>query len=361
MGTVRGISIPGRLRRLCGRTGKRGQALIIVAGGMMAFLGFGGLAIDVAMMYTAQNQLKQALDFAAIRAAAELGTRPSDLELEDLVRQTLAINPILDDTLTEWTLDVSGTPSSRSAADTVTVWGRYEMMPFFMALFPSIDRIDVVAEAQAKLVSVTSAYCFIPYVLPDRFIDVAGDSLYDPAQDIYTVFGTGYNGALEVGDTLTIGYQDLEINAHLRRVWGVDYDGTGGEIFPDEPFLCHSGDLEIGIDTVLRLINRPDGILGLKASNRIAKDPSARWDPVRLRVYNSNYSQYESPRIVKVPVSHPLSQNGRVMVRKLMSVFINQTFGDQVEVITMNILKYGDVAQAADDHLSYIKSARLIR
>src|SRR5437763_968110 len=49
-----------------GRGGARGQALVIVALGMVAFFGFLGLALDGASAYLAQQNLQKDADLAAI-------------------------------------------------------------------------------------------------------------------------------------------------------------------------------------------------------------------------------------------------------------------------------------------------------
>ncbi len=336
---------------------KRGQSLIIVAGGMMAFLGFGGLAVDVAMMYTLKNQLQQSLDMAAVRAAVAMISPTQVPNIPKLVEASLLNNPIMADDELDWPWNV--TTTGASVGDTVMVRGRYFYRPFFMSLF-GMDTLEVLCQSNAKLVSVSGSYCFVPYTLPDWFNDVNGDSVFQPGIDRYTPLGTGYDGSRDVGLRMTVRYRDFESGSHLGRVFGVFFeDGGKGDGLPDLEFPCGSGEQMIYVEMILRLENRPDGILALKANNRIAKDPGARWDATSLSVVNSRFPDYSSPRIVKIPVCDPRTQLNRCMVRKLMSVFIERTTGGGVTVVTMNMLLLGEVNQT--DAVSFIKHARLIR
>jgi hypothetical protein len=112
----------------------------------------------------------------------------------------------------------------------------------------------------------------------------------------------------------------------------------------------------IGVGTILNRINHLEGIMGLKAGYRIFEDPNARWDSSTRTVTNSDYRiPFDSPRIIKVPVHSPYDPDE---VNKIMSLFINESFGDSVQVITMNILNIGEVSY--EDEISFVKSARLV-
>jgi len=52
------------------RTGNRGQVLVIVALAFAVFLGFAALAVDVAYMYTARNELQRCADSGALAGAS---------------------------------------------------------------------------------------------------------------------------------------------------------------------------------------------------------------------------------------------------------------------------------------------------
>jgi Flp pilus assembly protein TadG len=329
---------------------------MIMAGCMVAFIAFSGLSIDVGLLYTARNQLQQALDMAAIRGAAEMISLPDVNEIAPYVQGTLEANPVLGDTSVDWQWDVSIRGLQDDVADTVVVSGTYPVRPFFMNIF-GFDTVNVETRAMAKLVSVSGVYCVLPYTLTDRFNDRNGNGIYD-AGEYYNALTTGYHGSLDVGDTLVVSYQDLVNPPHLRRVYGVAYNGGGDfDDVPVDEFECNSGNQVIGVGMTLNLTDQPDGIMGMKAEYRIGADSTASWDPNTMSVVNSVYSRYKSPRIVKAPIHTPMNP---AVVRKLMCVFINQSYGDSVQVITMNILNIGDVDPSADES-SFIKSAHLVQ
>jgi Flp pilus assembly protein TadG len=346
------------LSSLFHRSRKRGQSLIIVAAGMMAFLGFGGLAIDVGMLYTIKNQLQQSLDMAAIRASVAMVSPTQVTNVPKLVEASLNCNPIMGDDTIDWPWNV--TTTGATVGDTVVVRGMYYITPFFMSLF-GIDTLSVVSTASAKLVSVSGSYCFVPYALPDWFIDANGDSIFQVGIDSYSPLGTGYNGSRDVGLRFTFGYRDYENNSHMGRLFGIDYEDGGvlSEDYPDPDVECHSGGDMILVGSILRLEDRSDGVMAIKARNRISKDGGARWNANSLSVENSRYPDYRSPRIIKVPVIDPRTQANRCMVRKLMSVFIEEAPGNRVRVVTMNMVLLGEVNQ--NDAVSFIKHPRLIR
>jgi Flp pilus assembly protein TadG len=318
---------------------------------MFVFLGFCGLAIDVAYMYTVRNQLQQALDMAAIRGAVEMISMPRVEEIRPVVLAALESNPVLGDSAVTWTWNVNIRGDRLSVADTVVVDGVIPLKPFFSTIF-GVDTLKISGKAMAKLVSVAGIYCAVPYTLTDRFIDNNGDGEWTEGVDFYDPLITGFNGSTDVGQTMNMSFNDTDSLPHLRRVYGVNYGGGFG--LPDEE--CYSGDQMIGVGTILNRINHLEGIMGLKAGYRIFEDPNARWDSSTRTVTNSDYRiPFDSPRIIKVPVHSPYDPDE---VNKIMSLFINESFGDSVQVITMNILNIGEVSY--EDEISFVKSARLV-
>jgi Flp pilus assembly protein TadG len=55
-----------------GSKGERGVVLFIVAAGLVVFLLFAGLALDLSMLYNVKTDLQNAMDSAALAAAAQL-------------------------------------------------------------------------------------------------------------------------------------------------------------------------------------------------------------------------------------------------------------------------------------------------
>ena len=348
------------------RKRNRGQVIGFVLVCMFVLLGFGGLAIDASMLFTARNQLQQALDMAALRGAVAMISMPT-ANVEDSIRpyvlRALRFNPVMGDSDVTWPWTLAIRDGGGGLADTVVLTGIYRMQPLFSNIFPSVDTISVATQSLAKLESVAAVYCVMPYTLTDRFVDNNGNRTWDPGVDFYSPLTTGYDGSRETGLDweITVSYHNIAEAPRLNTLYGVGYNvGLMQEDRNDE-FPCNSGNLLIGRGSVLTLTNHANGILDLKAQNRINHDPNARWDQdTRTVIPSERYPVlFESPRIVKIPVHSP---NRRELVVKIMSVFITGTndVAGTVTAIPINILNYGGGTSSADN-LSFVKSARLVR
>ena len=101
----------------------RGQALVMMAVALIALLGFGALAIDVGMMFLAENELQNAADAAALAASQEFYYNgctdcPQSrwTRAEDSARANIAINQSMKTTLSTGTVttgwwNITGTPA----------------------------------------------------------------------------------------------------------------------------------------------------------------------------------------------------------------------------------------------------------
>jgi hypothetical protein len=337
------------------RKGNKGLVLVLMAWVTGILIGITGLAIDVSNLYTVRGQIEQAVDMAALRGAVEMITMPDNAgDIHDVVEATLRSNPVMGDTDVGWRWNVSIRGQAHNVADTVVVSGNFFVHPFFMGLF-GVDSIAVPGQAMAKLVSVSGAYCFVPYTLTDRFNDNNGNGYWDgEGIDHYSETNTGYNGSTDIGQLMYIKYHSLsDTRPHKRWVYGVHYDEAPGQ----EDIWCNSGDEVITVGSPMNLVDHGPGILALKADNRYWDDRYARWSNQTKTIQNSRFPLFESPRIIKLPVHNP---NNRRYVNKLMSVFIENppSGADSVLVRTINILNYGEVSD--EDGVSFVKSARLI-
>src|SRR5215470_12001204 len=57
---------------ISGRKNEKGAVLFIVAAGLVAFLLFAGLAIDLSMLYNTKTDLQNAMDSAALAGASQI-------------------------------------------------------------------------------------------------------------------------------------------------------------------------------------------------------------------------------------------------------------------------------------------------
>ena len=339
-----------RIANRLSRRGNKGLVLVLLAWITGLAIGFVGMAVDVGYVYTIRDQLRQALDMAALRGAVEMIAMPSDpAAIRPVVQATLEGNPVMGDTEVNWrwTLNIRGNGSS--VGDTVVLNGYYYFSPFFMSLF-GFDTLSVYWQSRAKLVSVISAYCFVPYTLTDRFNDTNGNGYWDAGEQV-----VGYDGSTDIGQLIYVKYHDPTDRPHQNWVYGVYYEEGPGY----DEIWCNSGDQLIQVGSHLNRIVHAPGIMTLKADARYDDDPWAYWDDATNTVQSPlpEHEIFKCPRIVKVPIHHP--QNPDV-VTKFLCVFIEEApnGADSVLVRTMNILNVGDVGYS--DGVSFVKSARLV-
>ncbi|TDT85669.1 putative Flp pilus-assembly TadE/G-like protein [Arthrobacter sp. AG258] len=84
-----------RLKPTMGKNdGERGAVSVIVALTLVVFLGFGAMAVDVAMMYSERTQLRNGADAAALAIAQKCAKNPSDADCSSTssLAKTLANN-----------------------------------------------------------------------------------------------------------------------------------------------------------------------------------------------------------------------------------------------------------------------------
>jgi Flp pilus assembly protein TadG len=82
---------PNRPRRI---DGERGATLILVAFGMIGFLGFAALAVDIGYLMVVRNQLQNAADAAALGGAMKLYTATTGPNWSDAEAQATATIPL---------------------------------------------------------------------------------------------------------------------------------------------------------------------------------------------------------------------------------------------------------------------------
>jgi len=76
------------------RKAERGQAIVLIAGGMIALLAMVGLMIDGGMIFIQYSRLKRAVDSAAVSAALQFREGYTINELEDAAGEFLQLNQV---------------------------------------------------------------------------------------------------------------------------------------------------------------------------------------------------------------------------------------------------------------------------
>lgn len=150
---------------------QRGTALIVVAGGMLAFTSVVALAIDIGMMTTARSEAQSAADAAALAGAGAFIGSPGNEELARYLANDYAsrnnvrrvpvkleeADIVIDDEALTVTVSVFRTQERGNAVGT-----------FFARVF-GIDEVDIGADATAEATPAGGINCLLPVAVPDRW------------------------------------------------------------------------------------------------------------------------------------------------------------------------------------------------
>lgn len=148
-----------------------GTALVVVAGGMLAFTSVVALAIDVGLLTTARNEAQRAADAAALAGAgAFIGSPGNDdlarflaedfAERNDVRRQTVELEEsdiVIDTDALTVTVSVFRNRERGTAIQT-----------FFARVF-GIDEVNISARATAEATPAGGINCLLPVAVPDRW------------------------------------------------------------------------------------------------------------------------------------------------------------------------------------------------
>lgn len=173
----------------------------ITALSLSVLLGFGALAVDVAVVRVTNAQLQSAIDAAALAAAARLdGTEAALDGARAAAVEVAALNPVLRGFTLEpeqvvfgsWTEDTGFVPGVDAAeVDAVRIEVRLEGLPAVLA-GAAFDR-DTLSTAASTMAArprggpASDVDCWLPIALPYcRYADLAG-TVPDP---VYVRFGT---------------------------------------------------------------------------------------------------------------------------------------------------------------------------
>ena len=77
-----------------------GQAIVIIAMGFVILLGFTGLVVDVARVFTARAQLRRAVDAAGLAAAAQFRLHATQADINNAATELMYAHDIVSDTNT---------------------------------------------------------------------------------------------------------------------------------------------------------------------------------------------------------------------------------------------------------------------
>jgi len=253
---------------------EKGSALIFAALVMASMLGFSALAIDTGMILTADHQLQNAVDAAALAGASGLLINKSSATnraiavggLNQCINQPVVIN---------------GANVSYPTANRIRVQANRQVN-LFIAPILGVNTSNVNAAALAELGALSETKKLKPWCIP------------------FENWCVGSQVVLKTGSI-------CPLPPTPSFYYAVDYPpinkGTpvpGANAYRDYIKFSYPGEVAIG-DVLQVEPGNMKGPTQQGVNYLISQDPGASWDNSLQAVVNSNFPGFSSPRILKVP------------------------------------------------------------
>ncbi len=303
-----------QLRKL--RQDERGATMIMVAVSIFMLFAFAVLAIDMSLIQLAKNQLQNAADAAALSAAIVYGITGNDQVAATAEAIRIAgLNRAIQTTQQPVTItaaDVSFPLAEHVRVQTHrTVLTNNPVQLYFMRILDATHTNlgDMTAHAVAALSPIGATSCLKPWVFPDRWDDLDGDSLWD-AGEPYDPITTGYKVPDDVGTLITLKfsaggstpktgwYQPIRfgpVNRGGPNCQGADCYRT--YISECEPYMVALGDtMEFEMGNMI-------GPTRQGWNNLYNLDPNATFNTSTGTIENSAFAI--SPRMIKIAMYDP--------------------------------------------------------
>ena len=327
---------------------ERGSTILLVTLSMTALLSIVALAVDVGMLFDVRTEAQRTADAAALAGAGTFVMK-GDLDAadEDIARATAIDigerNLVYGDSAEILPEDVVvDLERGRVTVNVRRVGDRDNAIPTWFANVFGVGEADVAARATAEVAPAGSATCLKPFAVPDVFLDVDGDGVYDAGVDQYEPDEHGYGSSWRNdGETGSDGkgYEDDFGRPIVLKAGGgngggngngnggvsVTYPGTGPSwYYPwamPPPFggpangadrfrwnIANCNPVVVSVEDEYDV--EPGAMTGPTVQgveDLIALDPWAIWDDASNEVTGSAFAPaWEgSPRIGIVPVYHP--------------------------------------------------------
>ena len=350
---------------------ERGISVLLITGGMFAFIASTMLAIDLGMVMTARTQAQRAADAGALAGATALVYNSFTDHTPAGPAVTAAIN-------TAKTNQVAGEEPSVTAEDVtfplnpvtnqndlveVKVWRssvRENPMSLFMAQVFGMDTANITATARATAAPAGAATCVLPVTIPDKWLEIqtpawtpdddfniyatAGGKQNNgaplPNPDVYIPPGypghTGYDADLDKGLRLVLKENnDNKVAPSMYNPWDIP-GSVGGSDYEENISGCNPHLVDKG-DKMIPENGNMQGPTTHGANELIEQDRDARWVDACKCV---KYSQFrQSPRIRIMPLYDPVvyandQKTGKskpeLKVVNYLGVFIEAVVGGEI-------------------------------
>lgn len=323
----------------------RGVSLAFSSISLVVMLGFAAVAVDLGMLTTARVQSQRAADAAALAGAGRLamqntGTADARAEARKFANKHRVLGYPVDVQDDEVEVD--------QTAGTVRVLVRHRLNTLFAAVV-GINSAPVATVATAQVVPAGGAFCPIPVMAVDRWIDSDSDGLYDSGE-YYDSCSDGFpctgfsesdegtlleiksqNTSSGEGSTRTCGAENPEWYCWVDNV--ADVGDVDTEELEDILFNnCENTPFTISVGNPLEASpgNKMSVVQSIKTFIDQNGGTSLTWNGGRGCVWDGTRCVEAShPRIRPMPVTDPTTieqsgQNARATVENFVGVFLEK-------------------------------------
>jgi Flp pilus assembly protein TadG len=348
------------------RGDERGISLVLVAVGMMGFLGAASLAIDVGMFMTARSQAQNSADAGALAGAVALvfndyDDRSTSGPAVQSALNTARANAVMHATVSVAPADVTFPlgPTGLNDRVQVTVYrtsGRANAIPTLMGALLGVRTVDMIATAIAEASLANAETCVKPFTIPDKWLEKQDPGGWSTSStfDMYDNKGkllanpdvyigpddpnnyTGYNAERDKGLELVLKANNTtKITSSFYNPY--DLPGSvGASDYRNNIGGCNPAKIHINDDLPPENGNMV-GPTQQGTQALVDRDPNARWDTSCNCVKDSAFGSY-SPRIVIIPVYNPIvfangpahGKNIDLQFTNFIGFFIEPMNGNQV-------------------------------
>ncbi len=265
---------------------EKGSALIFAALVMVSMLGFSALAIDTGMILTADHQLQNAVDAAALAGASGL-----------LINQGAATNRAIAvgglNQCINRPVVINGANVSYPTSNRIRVQANRQVN-LFIAPILGVNTSNVNAVALAELGALSETKKLKPWCIP------------------FENWSIGSQVVLKVGSSSSCGQPESFYYAVDFPPVNKGTPASGANVYRDYIKFSYPGDVAIG-DVLQVEPGNMNGPTQQGVNYLISQDPGAYWNNSQKAIVNSNFPGFSSPRILKVPFFDPNNppRNGR--------------------------------------------------
>lgn len=259
---------------------QKGSTMIFAALMMVSMAGFAALSIDTGVILTADHQLQNAVDAAALAGASGLLINQSTATNRAVT--VSALNSCINQPVTLNAGNVSYPTANRIRVQAT------RQINLFMARALGVNTANINALAMAELGALSETKKLRPWCIPFENWTVGSQ----------VVLKAGSQSSC--GESGTPSYYYAVNYPPVNKGTPV----TGADAYRDYIDFSYLGDVAIG-DVLQTEPGNMEGPTQQGVNSLISQDPGAYWDNTQKTIVNSNFPGFSSPRILKVPFFDP--------------------------------------------------------